>query len=118
MKANQTIGEPSLHDWKYEEFSQKEDARDEALEYYEKVFKADLCVDFRAGRFEKVDSVMADVLEAIFNDVSKTEQLYRALFMSCINANSDSHELADQINGEMEKMIEKEFEKSAKECDE
>lgn len=112
------IGEPSLHDWGHEQISQEADARDTALEYFSKIFKSDLRVAFAAERFEKIDGVMADTLEAIFNDVAATERLYRSLFAACVDARSERGELKDLIDREMEKVIEMEFEKAAKGRDE
>lgn len=118
MATEKSIGEPSLHDWRYEEFSRRDNARDEALDFYAKTFKSDLCIDFRAGRCEKVDSVMEDVLEGVFNDPPKTLQFCRALFALSINPDGDSRALADLIQKELENVIETEFERAAKERDE
>ena len=105
---------PSLHDWEYEEWSRRADARDTALESFGADWKSDLVSDLRCKAFTKIDETMADVMEAIGSDTEKTEQFNRLVFVLWHDPHNaeKARQLSQMMDAEINKLIEKDFQKN------
>lgn len=105
------IGPSDFHDWDYEKWSARADARDAALESFSQDWVADLVSDERGQVFTKIDEVMTTVMESICCDDRRCELLNRLLF-SLWNGGQDCiRELRALLDKEMNGVMEHEFDK-------
>lgn len=103
--------DPSLHDWQYEEWSRKADARDAALEEFAKDWELDIITDCRCEIFGKIDETMESVFGSIYNDVIRSEQFNRFMFKLWVGGSDCIGQIKKMIQEEIEKVISEEFEK-------
>lgn len=102
---------PAFHDWQYEEWSKKSDARDAAFEEFTQDWESDLLSDYRSEVFNKIDEVMDSVFNGIYTDVSKSEQFNRLIFKLWAGSTDCIGRLKKMIQDEMDKAVLGEFEK-------
>lgn len=100
-----------FHDWQYEEFSARADARDAALEAFAQDWNADLVSDERCKVFTRIDEVMADAMSNLCFDAGKCERFNRLLFALWTGGNDCVKELRAMLETEMTAVMEHEFEK-------
>ena len=102
---------PSLHDWEYEEWSERAAQRDAALESFAKDWESDLISDGRCEAFGKIDETMESVFDGIYTDVSKSERFNRLMFKLWAGGSDCIGQIKKMIHEEMNKVISEEFEK-------
>lgn len=102
---------PAFHDWQYEEWSRKSDARDAAFEEFTKDWESDLISDCRNEVFNKIDETMDSVFDGIYNDAGKSDRFNRLIFKLWAGGTDCIGQIKKMIQDEMDKAVLGEFER-------
>lgn len=104
--SNQYAIQPgNFHDWQHEEMS----ARDAALESFKADWESDLVSDQRCKSFAKIDDVMSDATQNLYDSPAKSEKLHRLLFALWAGGTDCIADLRELLESELNSVMEHEY---------
>lgn len=105
------IGPSNLHDWDYEKWSARADARDAALESFKRDWEQELTSDQCCKIYTKIDEVMTEAMSNLCFNSGKCECFNRLLFKLWAGGTDCINQIRAMLETEMNGVMEHEFEK-------
>ena len=95
----------NFHNWQEEEMY----ARDAALESFEERWTADLISDARCKVFAKIDNVMTEATQTLYDSPAKTEKFHRLLFAAWSGSTDCMRDIREMLETELSAVMREEF---------